>query len=243
VTTDRPPYARAPPPNRRRRRSRAAPSARAARAGLPRPVPGAVPAVHHRPALYGLVMSFFDTSLVKPGLGRVRRPRQLRRGAAERRLLVVAVAHRLVHHPDHAAADRAGAGASRCSPTGPSAAGGSSGWRSSLPYILPSAVVALIWIFALHAGAGPARDRPRQDRASPSRTGSATRTGPCPRWRSPRSGGRSASTSCSTWPACRRSRATSTRRRRWTAPARGSRSARSPSRCWAAPPRWWRCCR
>ena len=110
------------------------------------------------PALYGLVMSFFDTSLVKPGLstfaGFGNYAEALQSAdfwsslwhtlwftiLTTPPLIVLAFVFALL-------ADRAKHGR----------------WFFRLaffaPYILPSAVVALIWIFALHPGARPDRDR------------------------------------------------------------------------------------
>ena len=178
-----------------------------------------------------VVMSFFDTSLVKSGAGRLRRLRQLRRGAEQPGLLVVDVAHRLVHHPHHAAAGRPGVRVRAAGRPGPARA-----------LVLPAGVLPAVHPavgrgradldLALHPGAGPARPSVV---TAPGLRGAELAGQPRPgdvvAGLRPRSGGRSASTSCSTWPACRTSRGTCTRRRRWTAPARGSRSAGSPSRC------------
>ena len=51
------------------------------------------------PTMYGIVMSFFNTSLVSSGLGGFAGAGQLHRGAEELRLLAVDVAHRAVHDP------------------------------------------------------------------------------------------------------------------------------------------------
>ena len=128
----KPPYARpaeAPTARRPKRGPRRAPRPPGRR--VPRAVPDPLPALHHRPGAVrpGDELLQHQPGAARPGL--VRRLRQLRRGAAERGLLVVAVAHRVVHGPHHAAADRARASCSRCSPTGPSTGDGSSGWPSS----------------------------------------------------------------------------------------------------------------
>ena len=78
-----------------------------------------------------LVMSFFDTSLVKPGLGEFAGLGNYAEALGQLRLLVVAVAHHLVHDPDHAAAGRAGLRARAAGRPGRHAADGSSGWPSS----------------------------------------------------------------------------------------------------------------
>src|SRR4051812_34127920 len=103
------------------------------------------------------------------------------------------------------------------------------------PYVLPVSVVVLIWNWLYQPGFGLVNgyltklgfaevncSARRVRRWSPSS--------------SRRCGGRSASTSCSSWPACRRSRRSCTRRPRSTARTRGSRSAASPCRCSCRPP-------
>ena len=89
-----------------------------------------------------------------------------------------------------------------------------------LPYMLPVSVVALIWNWLYQPGFGRSTPTwPAIGFAEVNWLGNPTWR--CPRWRSPPCGGRSASTSCSTWPGSRRSRASSTRRRRSTAPTPG----------------------
>ena len=63
------------------------------------------------PTVYGIVMSFFNSSLQHSGLGGFAGPDNYTRGADELRFLAVDVAHRAVHADDHAAAGRHRAGA------------------------------------------------------------------------------------------------------------------------------------
>ena len=194
------------------------------------------------PALYGLLLSFFNTSLVKSGLSSFAGLGNYKEALTNSEfwdalwhtiwftilttppLIVLGFVFALL-------ADRVGR----------------SRWFFRLaffaPFVLPSAVVALIWIWLYTPGLGlieaglswigitaaqlarrpqlgdaVARDHDHlvdarlQLRALPRR-------------------------------ACRTSRGTSTRPPPSTGPGRGSRSAGSPSRCWDAPPPWWRCCR
>ena len=91
-----------------------------------------------------------------------------------------------------------------------------------LPYILPSAVIALIWTWLYEPGSAWSTGSSACSASAP-RAGCHRRTWPSTPSSSSRSGGRSASTSSSTSPGCRTSRATSTKPPRSTGPARRGR--------------------
>ena len=92
-----------------------------------------------------------------------------------------------------------------------------------LPYILPSAVIALIWTWLYEPGYGLVDGFFSMLGLGRARAGCHRRTWPCTPSSSSPSGGRSASTSSSTSPGCRTSRVTCTRPPRSTGPARRGR--------------------
>ena len=103
------------------------------------------------------------------------------------------------------------------------------------PYVLGVAVIGILWRFLLDPNIGLVNHY--LEKIGIDNIPWTTETPGCGRpWSAQRSGGHSASTASSTWPASRTSRVSSTRRPGLTAPTPGTSSATSPSRgcarCW-----------